>query len=40
MERVLRKSSWQLGLAFGVGVKASPLVDRDDIPLVILPDIA
>ena len=39
-ETCIEKSSWQLGLAFGVGVKTNPLVDGDDIPLVILPDIA
>ena len=36
----IEKSSWQLGFAFGVGVKTNPLVDGDNIPLVILPDIA
>ena len=36
----VEKSNWQLGLAFGVGVKTNPLVDGDDIPLVILPDVA
>jgi outer membrane protein len=39
-EACIEKSSWQLGLAFGVGVKTNPLVDGDDIPLVILPDVA
>lgn len=32
--------SWQLGIAVGLGIKTNPLVDGDDIPLVILPDIA
>jgi outer membrane protein len=36
----IEKSSWQLGIALGVGVKTNPLVDGDDIPLFILPDIA
>ena len=36
----VEKSSWQLGIAFGIGVKTNPLVDGDDIPLVILPDVA
>jgi len=36
----IQKSSWHLGIAFGVGVKTNPLVDGDNIPLVILPDIA
>jgi outer membrane protein len=39
-ETCIEKSSWQLGIAFGLGVKSNPLVDGDDIPLVILPDIA
>ena len=36
----IEKSSWQLGIAFGLGVKTNPLVDGDNIPLVILPDVA
>ena len=36
----IEKSSWQLGIAIGVGIKSNPLVDGNDIPLVILPDIA
>jgi outer membrane protein len=39
-ETCIEKSSWQLGIALGVGVKTNPLVDGDDLPLVILPDIA
>jgi outer membrane protein len=39
-ETCIEKSSWQFGIALGVGVKTNPLVDGDDIPLVILPDIA
>ena len=39
-ETCIEKSSWHLGIALGVGVKTNPLVDGDDIPLVILPDIA
>jgi outer membrane protein len=39
-ETCIEKSSWQLGIALGVGIKSNPLVDGDDIPLVILPDIA
>ncbi|MGK0380782.1 MAG: outer membrane protein [Flavobacteriales bacterium] len=39
-ETCIEKNSWQLGFAFGVGVKTNPLVDGDNIPLVILPDIA
>lgn len=39
-ETCIEKSSWHLGIALGVGVKTNPLVDGDNIPLVILPDIA
>jgi len=39
-ETCIEKSSWQLSIALGVGVKTNPLVDGDDIPLVILPDVA
>lgn len=39
-ESCIEKSSWQLGIALGVGVRTNPLVDGDNIPLVILPDIA
>lgn len=33
-------NSWQISLAVGAGVKLNPLHDSDNIPLVILPDIA
>jgi outer membrane protein len=36
----IQKSSWHIGVALGLGVKTNPLVDGDDIPLVILPDVA
>jgi outer membrane protein len=39
-ETCIEKSSWQLGIAFGLGIKSNPLVDGDNIPLVILPDVA
>lgn len=39
-ETCIEKSSWHFGIALGVGVKTNPLVDGDDIPLVVLPDIA
>ena len=39
-ETCVDKSSWHLGIALGVGVRTNPLIDGDDIPLVILPDIA
>ncbi|GGO66330.1 MipA/OmpV family protein [Bowmanella pacifica] len=31
---------WQIGVAIGAGVRTNPLVDGDNIPLVVLPDIA
>lgn len=34
------KQDWQFGIALGVGVRTNPLVDGDNIPLVLLPDIA
>ena len=33
-------NSWQLGIAVGLGARSNPLSGGDDIPLVILPDIA
>ena len=39
-EECIEKSSWHLGIAFGVGVKTNPLVGGDNMPFVILPDIA
>jgi outer membrane protein len=39
-ESCIEKSSWHLGIALGMGVRTNPLVDGDDIPLVILPDVA
>lgn len=36
----VEQSSWQVGLAIGVGAISNPLVDGDAIPLVVLPDIA
>ena len=39
-ETCIEKRSWHLGIALGVGVKTNPLVDGDNIPLIILPDIA
>ncbi|MCF2948747.1 MipA/OmpV family protein [Paraglaciecola aquimarina] len=36
----IKTDSWQLGLAIGLGIKTNPLVDGDNIPLVILPDVA
>jgi outer membrane protein len=39
-ETCIEKSHWHLGIAFGLGVKTNPLVDGDNIPLVILPDVA
>jgi MipA family protein len=34
------KQDWQVGLALGIGVRTNPLVDGDNIPLLLLPDIA
>ncbi|GGD70272.1 MipA/OmpV family protein [Lacimicrobium alkaliphilum] len=34
------KQDWQFGLALGIGVRTNPLVDGDNIPLLLLPDIA
>jgi len=31
---------WQLGVAIGLGVKTNPLQDGDNIPLVLVPDVA
>ena len=39
-EKCLGVNEWQLGIALGLGVTSNPLVGGDDIPLVILPDIA
>lgn len=39
-ETCVGKSRWHLGIALGIGVKTNPLVDGDNIPLIILPDIA
>lgn len=36
----IEKSSWHLGVALGIGVKTNPLVGGNNIPLVILPDVA
>ncbi|WP_088330096.1 MipA/OmpV family protein [Lacimicrobium sp. SS2-24] len=34
------KQDWQLGVALGLGLRTNPLQDGDNIPLVLLPDIA
>jgi outer membrane protein len=39
-EDCIDESSWQIGVAVGLGVRTNPLVDGDAIPLVILPDVA
>ncbi|MFC3122023.1 MipA/OmpV family protein [Agaribacter flavus] len=33
-------NKWEIGLAIGAGVRTNPLSDGDNIPLVLLPDIA
>lgn len=39
-EECISENSWQLGLAAGLGIKTNPLVGGDNIPLLLLPDIA
>lgn len=39
-ENCIDESSWQIGVAFGLGMRTNPLVDGDAIPLIILPDVA
>lgn len=39
-EECVGVSQWQVGVALGLGVKTNPVSERDNIPLVILPDIA
>ena len=39
-EECLESSTWQLGIALGIGARSNPLVDGDTMPLVVLPDIA
>ncbi|MDU0353890.1 MipA/OmpV family protein [Paraglaciecola aquimarina] len=39
-QNCIEENSWQLGVAIGIGIRSNPLVDGDNIPLVILPDIA
>lgn len=39
-DECIEEGNWQIGIALGLGVRTNPLVDGDDIPLVILPDIA
>lgn len=31
---------WQLGVSIGLGMRSNPLVDGDDVPLVIIPSVA
>lgn len=39
-EDCIEEGNWQIGIAIGLGVRTNPLVDGDNIPLVVLPDIA
>lgn len=39
-EQCLNANEWQLGIAVGIGFTSNPLVDGDNIPLLVLPDIA
>jgi outer membrane protein len=36
----LLANSWQISIAVGLGVRTNPLVDGDDLPLLLLPDVA
>lgn len=36
----IAENSWHIGLAIGLGGRTNPLVDGDNIPLVVIPDIA
>jgi len=36
----IEEDNWSIGVAFGIGARTNPLVDGNDIPLVVLPDIA
>ena len=38
--RCIEDKAWQFGLAIGAGVRSNPLVDGDNIPLILIPDIA
>jgi MipA family protein len=39
-EQCIDANQWEVGLAVGLGGKSNPLVDGDNIPLILLPDIA
>jgi outer membrane protein len=39
-QECLLPNSWQIGVAVGLGVRSNPLVDGDNVPLLLLPDIA
>lgn len=35
-----QESKWQLSLALGVGVRTNPVMDNDDIPLILIPQVS
>jgi outer membrane protein len=37
---VSEKSNWQLSLALGVGTRTNPVMDNDNIPLIVIPHIS
>lgn len=39
-QQTIEKKHWQWGVAIGAGIKTNPLVDGNNIPLFLLPDIA
>ncbi len=39
-ENCIEENAWQFGVAVGIGGRSNPLVDGDNVPLVLLPDIA
>lgn len=39
-QQCLPTGQWQLGLAIGLGISSNPLKDGDNIPMIVLPDVA
>lgn len=40
VDECISEGEWELGVAIGAGVRINPLADGDNIPLILLPDIA
>lgn len=40
IDECITEGEWELGVAVGAGVRLNPLADGDNIPLILLPDIA